>query len=421
MRRFWGDFQRIAQACLWSAVAAFWGTTCFANETNCGSSVECGDTICGAMNDCCCEIGPRAWFSAEYLLWQVSGVDVPALVTSSPAGTPLNQAGRLDDPSTTVLAGNDTILDGWRSGYALSGGVALDPCGRVAIIGDYFNAGRDSYRYGAGPDTGAIIARPFYNTQAGAQDVELVDVPNELSGRVDITGHTDFQGAGAALMANLWNCCDSCSDRSSGLWVLGGYRYYQHDSRLNIVENLLVLPGTTTPLVPGTSILLSDQFTARNVFHGGEFGLQGRVQREEWWIDGLAAIAVGNNTRTVTVSGSTTNTVPGVGTSTAAGGLLTSSVTNIGRYEDSKTTVIPRFRLGAGVQLTEHLAARVGYNVIIWDDVAQAAAHLPPGLAVDPRNLPPVQAGGGPDPAFPGIQSSTVVAHGFDFGLLVDF
>ena len=57
--------------------------------------------------------------------------------------------------------------------------------------------------------------------------------------------------------------------------------------------------------------------------------------------------------------------------------------------------------------------------MILWGDVARAASHLPPGLAVDPRNLPPVQGGGGPDPAFPGITGSDLVAHGFDFG--VDF
>jgi hypothetical protein len=63
----------------------------------------------------------------------------------------------------------------------------------------------------------------------------------------------------------------------------------------------------------------------------------------------------------------------------------------------------------------------VGYNVIIWNDVARAASHLPPGLQVDPRNLPPVQAGGGSEPEFPGIKGSQLLAHGLDLGVMFAF
>jgi hypothetical protein len=264
-----------------------------------------------------------------------------------------------------------------------------------------------------------IIARPFFNTETGAADAQLVDADNELAGSVEVHAFEDFQGAGAALERCIWKTC-SCG-RGAQLVLVGGYRYYQHDLLLFMREDLTVLPGTTSPLVPGTQINVFDKFAARNEFHGGEIGIHGRVQRAEWWLDGLAMLAVGGNRRTVFVEGSTVNTVPGFGSASFNGGLLTSDQTNIGRYSDSEAAAIPRFRLGAGCQITERLSGRLGYNVIIWDDVAQAAAHLPPGLAVDPRNLPPVQAGGGADPAFPGIQSSTVVAHGLDFGLELTF
>lgn len=183
----------------------------------------------------------------------------------------------------------------------------------------------------------------------------------------------------------------------------------------------MVLDGTTTPLVPGTSVLVEDKFGARNQFHGGEIGLQGRRQEGFLWIDGLAAIAVGGNIRDVSINGGTTTTVPNAGSTSNPGGLLTSSVTNIGNYSDTKATVIPRFRLGVGCQISPRVSARFGYNVIVWNDAVQAASQLPPELATDPRNLPPVQAGGGPQPANPGMFGTTIVAHGADAGLEVTF
>jgi hypothetical protein len=71
--------------------------------------------------------------------------------------------------------------------------------------------------------------------------------------------------------------------------------------------------------------------------------------------------------------------------------------------------------------VTRCWSVHAGYNVIIWSDVARAASHLPPGLEVDPRNIPPVQAGGGSAPEFPGIRGSQLVAHGFDFSVAWQF
>jgi hypothetical protein len=219
----------------------------------------------------------------------------------------------------------------------------------------------------------------------------------------------------------VWQCCDPCTCNSKELNLLGGYRFYEYDTNLSITENLLVLPGTQTPLVPGTTFFVQDRFRTHNEFNGGEIGLQGLCKRSCWWVDGMAQVAMGEQHRTVRVSGQTIVDVPGGGTSVDAGGLLTSELTNIGRYDDSDFVVIPEFRLGIGGQITHYCSVRLGYNVIIWNDVARAASHLPPGLQVDPRNLPPVQPGGGPEPEFPGIRGSQLLAHGLDLGILFAF
>ncbi|MBX3433911.1 MAG: BBP7 family outer membrane beta-barrel protein [Pirellulales bacterium] len=378
---------------------------------------ECAEEFgCGA---CVSSPGSRFWLRADYLAWQLSGTDLPALVTSSPGGTPNATAGVLGQSTTAVLVGNEQVGDRYRSGFMVSGGYWLDECGCTAIVADYFDAGRDGYSAVYGPSTSVIYARPFYNAEEDQPDAQLVNVPDDVSGTVSVRNYSDFRGAGAALQSCLWSCGDCC--RTTEIAFLGGYRYYRHDSELAINENLTALANTTTPYIPGTNIAVMDRFAARNEFHGGEIGLQGRMQRAEFWIDGAAMLAVGGHRRRVVVDGSTDVTVPNVGSSSSSGGILTSTETNIGAYSDSQAAVIPRFRLGAGCQLTERLSVRAGYSVIIWDDVVQGANALPPGLRTDPRNWPPVTAGGGPDPAFPGIVGDTFVAHGADVGLQFDY
>jgi hypothetical protein len=341
-------------------------------------------------------------------------------VTASPAGTSLPAIGRLDLPTTTTLVGNEPLNDDWRGGWHVNAGLWLDDCQRWAVQGDFFDLGGDDNDNAVGASPDRAVARPFFNAQSGGQDAELVSVPGELGGTVTVSSDDDFRGAGLALRNMLWDCCqcDPCgATRQSQLYVLGGYRYYRYGSELRLAEDLVILPGTTQPLVPGTQIFVRDNFTTENEFHGGELGLGGRLGRGCWFVDGSALLAIGSNRRRVTIDGSTTNIVPGDGTSSFAGGLLTSPETNIGRYESSETAVIPRFRLAAGAQLTERLTASVGYNVIVWGDVLVASSQLPPGLATDPRNLPPVTSGGGPDPAFPTNADDQIVAHGFDFTL----
>ena len=131
----------------------------------------------------------------------------------------------------------------------------------------------------SGSDPTRIVTRPFFNTETGLPDTQLVNVPGELQGTVEVNASDDFSGGGIGLQHCLWKCCDPCGcGPSSRGYLLGGYRHYKYDSDLVITENLTVLPGTTTPLVPGTTIFLQDAFRTENEFHGGELGFQGFVQ-----------------------------------------------------------------------------------------------------------------------------------------------
>ncbi len=387
---------------------------CYGGCDGCSPCYGCSPyDDCGTCGPPCNSRRCSGWFGAEYLRWRIEGNRLPPLVTESPSSTPLSMAARLDEPTTEILSGHSHENDDWRNGYRLFGGFWLDCCHTCGIGVDYFELGNDDYNFTSPQDT-IITGRPFYNMQTGMDDAELVSVPNQLDGTAHVRSTDDFKGAGLTFNRSLWRCCNPCNGVSCGLTMLGGYRFYRYDTNLSVTENLTVLPGTTSPLVPGTTIYLQDRFRTRNDFNGGEIGIQAYKQRCWWWVDGMAKVAMGQQVRTVDITGQTFVDVPGGGTALNQGGLLTSEVTNIGRYRNTDFVFIPEFRLGIGACVTKCCSVRCGYDLIFWGDVARAAEQLPPGLAVDPRNLPPIQAGGGAAPEFAGIHGSQLVAHGFD-------
>jgi len=394
----------------------------YCSDGYCGCDNYCGCDECQpGCNDSQCCLCP-GWFSAEYILWRLDGSKrLPPLVTASPSSVPIADAAQLDEPGTFILAGDEKVNNDWRSGYRFSGGFWLDCCQTCGIGADYFELGDDDFNFLSPQDSSIITGRPFFNTQTGQDDAELVSVPNELDGTANVRSTDSFRGAGLTLNKSLWRCCDPCCGTAAGLTMIGGYRFYEYDTNLSITENLTVLPGTTAPLVPGTTFFVQDRFRTHNEFNGGEMGLQGYKKRCCWWVDGMAKVAMGNQHRTVRVNGTTIVDVPNGGVAIAEGGLLTSSQTNIGRYDDNDFVVIPEFRLGLGACVTKRIAVRAGYNCIIWSDVARAGSHLPPGLEVDPRNLPPVQQGGGSEPEFPGVRGSQLIAHGLDASVLIQW
>jgi hypothetical protein len=360
--------------------------------------------------------GEHVWGQVDYLVWQLSDTYLPPLITSSPLGTNPADAGVLDEPATLVLAGNQQVGDHWRSGVSMRGGMWLDPWQMFGVTGDFFNAGEDDFKYNTGPSGSFFLARPFFDTNGNQQNALPVNSPGQLLGAAHVRASDEFDGAGIGFQQCLYQGCEMGGrGLRFRLDVTAGYRFYEYASRLAVSHEGIITSGVGA----GDEFLIDDEFKSRSEFHGGEVALDGRLRQGRWWIDGLFKLAVGDNRRSVTVDGRTVFAPSGGSVTVDAGGLLAAEISNMGRYADSDVAAIPDLRLGVGCQLTPRLSARLGYRVIIWDGVVQAASHLPPFLAVDDRNLPSqgIVAGGGPAPVFPGLQDKTLVAHGFDLGL----
>ena len=140
---------------------------------------------------------------------------LPPLVTTSPTGTPQEDAGVLGLTQTTTLFGGSPVHGHVHGGVDVTLGMWLDCCNTWGIEGNYYDLGKETASYDSGLSNGnPILARPFFNTQLGAQDSELVAFPSLLAGKVSASASDDFQSAGLHFRHNL--CCNSCCDDGCG-------------------------------------------------------------------------------------------------------------------------------------------------------------------------------------------------------------
>ncbi len=365
-----------------------------------GDGDDCGGCNLPSCPTCCqaCGMPGTSWVRAEYLYWFTQGMHIPALVTSGPTAA---QPGYLGEPGTQILFG-DTGVNGYgRSGGRITVGTWLNPCHTVGIEGDYFALSTASTNFTASSNGNPILSRPFFEvapieaqqfvgeqTAPSGQTVEQVALPGSVAGSVSVATSTRFQGAGLRMLFNLC-CCDSCYTNCQFPGLSGpggyrvdfllGYRYLQLADTVGINENLTSL----NPDQPGT-FFVNDSFATRNVFNGLELGTSVQSYRGRWSVQWISKLALGFNSETVNINGSTTTDSNGA-ISVGTGGLLALS-SNIGTYRRNEFAVVPELGVNLGYSITPRLRALVGYNFIYWSQVVRAGEQI--NLNVNSTLLP---------------------------------
>jgi len=392
-------------------------------------AAQASEGSCPAIVAACCQpCGPqgRMWFEGEYLLWWAKGASSPPLASFSPAGTPIEQAGVLGTPGATTTFGNQRLNNGLQMGFQTRAGIWLDDCHKWGLEGGFMLLGGDSTNNVAGSPTGAtIVSRPFFNALSGQPDAQLVSFPGVLNGTVSVNSQIS-QIWGYDVLGRKQLCCiaDDCADAcgTSGRFnnyrrwdLLVGYRHYYFSDETDITENLF---PQDPAVVPGTQIIVQDQFRARTRFDGIVLGIAGERTYNRLYLQGAIKLNVGQVTREVSIYGQTTVNVPGEGQSIEPGGLLALN-SNIGTYRDTDWTVIPETQLRVGYRITQRMTAYAGYNLIVWPKVARAAEQIDP--AVNTNLIPPVIDNSGPArPAFFG-PTSTLWIQGVSLGVNLQF
>ena len=386
------------------------------------ASEPCTDDSCSFEGVPLCSPPGRYWVRSDWLMWWTSGMRLPPLVTTSPQGTPQTQAGVLWQPGTSVLFGNSTVLNESRSGVRLRFGGWLDDCHRWGLEGDWMTLGGGKINYLNTSNGDPILARPFYNVETGAQDSQLKAYPGVVTGTVSVLGNDYFESVGMDLRYNL--CCSSCGCNSCGgtcgdtcdnscdnSETCGScdsrYQYYCRTDLLFGYRNYLLGDNLTIgeDIVDSNTLArfqITDRFSTRNEFHGGEIGLNTELRRGRWSLGLLAKMAIGNTHQTVMIDGTTIIT-SGAQSRTLGGGIYAVD-SNSGIYSQNEFTVIPQLELEVGYQLTKRLRTFVGYNMLYWASVMRSGDQI--DLNVDPRNFPPAVAGALPYPAYQARQTN---------------
>lgn len=315
------------------------------------------------FNDC------RLWARADYLLWWFQGNSMPALVTTSPSDTAVENAGVLGQPETSVLFGHQRIDDSARHGARLTLGYWLNDWQSWGVEGHYLYVGEAANGDYAADSTGEpILARPFFNVQSGAEDSLVVAYPGILEGQIGISTSSDLHSAGL-LLRRTW-----FRDHYGELALVGGYRYFRYGESLNIDSRSVVVDPTGIIAI-GTTLDVHDAFATQNDFHGGEIGLAADRCRGPWSLDFLAKLAMGNVHQQLSITGSNRVTVPGSAPLDRTGGHL-ARFSNIGESSNNRFIFLPELSVNLRYAITPSLSAHVGYTTLYLTDVLRTGSQI---------------------------------------------
>lgn len=377
----------------------------------CGAS---GERECRCWH-CCSETG-LVHFRAEHLQWWSSGMRLPPLATFSPAGTPVNQAGVLGLPTTSILIGGEKIFDQSMPGGRYTVTYWWDQCSPLGIEAEYFGIFHAGQVFQAGAPAD-IVSRPFINALGGLEDAQLVSFPGLLEGTTTASAHTELHSAAARFRFDFYHRNSSTEvewkERHSIRWTAFlGYRFAHLDEDLTIGEDL------TDPAAPATDFDIRDSFETENHFHGGELGLAGEFEDGRWSLDLDARLSLGNHRQRVGIDGSTVITALGVAQS-FQGGLLTQS-TNIGTFERDRFALIPEFGASLGYRLHENVRVVAGYRLFFWSNVVRPGDQI--DRVVNPNLLAPsVPPVAGPQRPRFAFQEDDFLGQALSFGVEINW
>jgi hypothetical protein len=309
--------------------------------------------------------GPtRFYVGGEYLLWWIKDSHTPPLVTTSPASS----SGILGQPGTVVVLGGDLDNENCTGGRFTAGFGLPWFCKPTFLETNFLFLAERTNHFGAGSDQFPVLARPFFNLNAGTEFTQVTTSPGLAVGRIDVNNASRLWG-GEVNVRREW-CC--------GCWYnvdcLLGFRYLELNEKLEIVENLTVLPGV--PTFAGSHVTVFDSFATRNQFYGGQVGASARLGAGRWTADLWTKFAMGDTHQVVNVVGNQVVTSPTGVVSNFTGGLLALN-SNIGHFTRDQFAVVPEVGVNVGYQVTSRLRATLGYNFLYWSNV------LRPGDQID--------------------------------------
>lgn len=376
------------------------------------------------------QAGYRVWGHVDFLLWQVKSapIPIPLVTTGNPnvgfdpnLANTVNIAGAVGQQGTQVLLGGNPMKFPVSPGMRLVVGAWIEETQRLGLEGGGFLVQRVTKQFTAQSNQSGSppLYFPIFSESAGAERaIPIADPLRQFSGGVVIDSAVQFGGAEANVICNFFR------DPTVDFSLLVGFRYA--DLREKLQNH-----NSTTDLLFGNVTVLSDTFQTINQFYGGQLGGRFGFQRDWLSLGVTGKIAIGSIHQIVNVQGDITQSGPNPlvppGPGTFPGGIFAQS-SNIGRGNANPVSVpfsvIPSLEVKLGCQLTQHLRAFAGYDVIYWTQVLRPGNQMSHNVNLSQNAvLDPSGAGILVGPAQPALQvdRSDFWAQGLNLGIEFSF
>lgn len=381
-----------------------------------GYGYETGGCDSCGCDDCCGGCWqPRGYFvNLEYNMWWTKRRTVPALATTSPAGTAQVETGVL--PGATVLFGGEGVAGDIGNGGTLTIGKWLDAEQTTAIGAKFLAFRGDNGAFAGSSDGTTNLAVPFFDSLLNAENSYLVGfTPDGVtpfsSGTVNVDDRLDL------MSTEVYGQFVIINDGGARVDMVGGYHTLRLDNSLSLATNLTSLsPAFISPV--GSTIFTQDTFEGRNEFHGGELGFLTTLYFDRFFFTATGKMSIGNMRQTILIDGTSTITTPGPTVDVRDEGLFALG-TNQGTYSRDRVAYIPEANMKVGYYVTPNIAVTMGYNFMYVSNVVLG------GDQIDRRlNLSQTNGGmlvGPATPQFLGFRETDFWAQGINFGLEVNF
>src|SRR5439155_22143948 len=135
-----------------------------------------------------------------------------------------------------------------------------------------------------------VLARPAIDALTGGPIALLVSVPSgfplERAGEAHYKSTMRLGGAEANLLYNLLYC------DTAKFTLLGGLRYLEHNESLSMITRSS-FPTSADNSTPPDLLDIADEFTVRNLFVGGQVGLDSEFRLGRYFMDVTTKLAFG--------------------------------------------------------------------------------------------------------------------------------
>jgi hypothetical protein len=359
------------------------------------------------------------WVTGEYLLWWIKDAPVPVPLVTTGSANPVTGGGVLGRASTFELFGNSGIDQATFSGGRFTAGYWLDEDQGLGVEASFlFLAERTfSFRASSDPTGFPVLTSPVVDAVSGMETGSLIAFPGAFAGSVTVSASSELWGTEFNAVRNV-----VCADNLT-VDMVGGFRYLDLSEDLNIDRQRTVLAAGIdrflgTAVFAGNQLRLADDFHTRDQFYGGQIGGRGEYRLGKFFVDAMGKVALGDVHQVVEINGTTTLTTPAGVVTTASGGLLALQ-SNIGRATHDTFAVVPEGGLTAGLQLTSHLRAFVGYTFLYCSDVVRPGDQI--NRTINPTQLPTSRfftfAPANPAQPAPLFNTTDYWAQGINFGV----